>query len=71
VIALEVNDMTCGHCARTITKAVNATDRNAKVTIDLSQHVVTIEPVMAIAEDLSSAVREAGCTRVPRCRPLP
>ena len=34
MIAYEVNDMTCGHCASTITKAVKAVDRDAKVEVD-------------------------------------
>ena len=31
MIAFEVKDMTCGHCAGTITKAVAAVDQGAKV----------------------------------------
>ena len=34
MITFQINDMTCGHCASTITKAVKATDTNAKVTVD-------------------------------------
>ena len=31
MIAFEVNDMTCGHCVSTITKAVKDADKDAKV----------------------------------------
>ena len=33
MIAFEVNDMTCGHCAGTIAKALNGMDAEAKVFI--------------------------------------
>ena len=34
MIAFEVNDMTCGHCVSTITRALTATDKDARVQID-------------------------------------
>jgi len=64
MIAFEVNDMTCGHCASTITKAVMATDRAARVEIDLGRHLVQIEPGDADAQQLSDAITEAGYTPV-------
>lgn len=60
-----VDDMTCGHCASTITKAIKATDKDAKVTIDLAQHVVMVEPTESDAQDLSDAITDAGYTPVP------
>ena len=65
MIAFEVNDMTCGHCVSTITKALKATDRNAKLQIDLGTHRVQVEPVSADAEDLAEAIKDAGYTPVP------
>jgi hypothetical protein len=44
VIAFQVNDMTCGHCVSTITTALKATDKDAKVQIDLATHRVQVEP---------------------------
>jgi copper chaperone len=64
MIAFEVNDMTCGHCVSTITKAVKATDKDAKVQIDLAKHRVEIEPSDADAQELSDAIKEAGYTPV-------
>lgn len=64
MLAFEVNDMTCGHCAGTITKAIHAADREAKVSIDLSRHLVTIEPGDVNAQGLEVAIREAGYTPV-------
>jgi copper chaperone len=60
MISFQVNDMTCGHCVSTITKAVKAADKDAKVTIDLSRHLVMVEPVEADAQELSDAIAEAG-----------
>jgi copper chaperone len=64
-IAFEVNDMTCGHCASTITKAVKAADAQAQVSVDLEHHLVRIEPQMADARQLADAIREAGYSPVP------
>jgi copper chaperone len=65
MIAFEVNDMTCGHCISTITKAVKAADKDAKVQIDLASHRVQVEPATADADELADAIREAGYTPVP------
>lgn len=65
MIAFEVKDMTCGHCVSTITKALKATDTDAKVQIDLATHRVQVEPVSADAEELADAIKDAGYTPVP------
>lgn len=62
MIVFQVNDMTCGHCAGVITKAVRDTDPAARVEVDLTAHRVTIEPGLAGAEDLRQAIEEAGYT---------
>ena len=64
MIAFEVKDMTCGHCVSTITKALKAADRDAKVHIDLATHRVQVEPVSADAEELAEAIKDAGYTPV-------
>lgn len=64
MIAFQVDDMTCGHCASTITKAVKAADANAQVSIDLAAHRVSIEPAQADAAALRDAIAEAGYTPV-------
>jgi copper chaperone len=65
MIAFEVNDMTCGHCVSTITKALKAADKDAKVQIDLATHRVQVESASADAEELADAIRDAGYTPVP------
>jgi copper chaperone len=65
MISFEVQDMTCGHCASTITKAVQATDQAAQVHIDLSAHRVDIESREADVQALREAISDAGYTPVP------
>ncbi|MBI2750601.1 MAG: heavy-metal-associated domain-containing protein [Burkholderiales bacterium] len=65
MISFQVNDMTCGHCVSSITKAVKALDGGAKVQIDLAAHRVEIEAAGANAVELSDAIKEAGYTPVP------
>ena len=65
MVTFEVNDMTCGHCVSTVTKAIRDADKDAKVTIDLTQHLVMVEPTEAEVRDLSDAITEAGYTPVP------
>ncbi|KQY80862.1 heavy-metal-associated domain-containing protein [Pelomonas sp. Root1444] len=60
MIAFEVNDMTCGHCVSTITKALKAVDNAATVQIDLATHRVQVEPSSADAEELAEAIKDAG-----------
>ncbi|MFO1217118.1 MAG: heavy-metal-associated domain-containing protein [Burkholderiaceae bacterium] len=43
MIELKLPDMTCGHCARTVTQTVQKVDAQAKVEIDLPTHLVRIE----------------------------
>jgi copper chaperone len=60
-----VDDMTCGHCASSIVKAVRAVDAGARVEVDLAQHLVRIEPAEADTAALSEAIADAGYTPVP------
>lgn len=69
MITFEVNDMTCGHCVSTITKALKAVDQDARVQIDLASHRVQIDPVEADAEELGDAIKEAGYTPVAIAAP--
>jgi copper chaperone len=64
MITFEVQDMSCGHCVSTITKAVKALDAQAQVQIDLPSHRVQIEPATADAAALREAIAEAGFTPV-------
>ena len=59
-----VPDMSCGHCAAAIEKAVKSVDPDASVEADLASRTVTI----ASAKDpawLQGALREAGYPATP------
>jgi copper chaperone len=59
MLKLNVPDMTCGHCAGTVTKAVKGVDADAKVSVDLPSQTVSIE-TSADAEKIKSAIAAAG-----------
>ncbi|YCI04673.1 heavy-metal-associated domain-containing protein [Ensifer sp. D2-11] len=40
---LNLEDVTCGHCAATVEKAVQAADPKAKVTVNLEAKTASIE----------------------------
>jgi copper chaperone len=63
MIEFTVNDMTCGHCASTITKAVKEVDGAGRCEIDLSAKRVRIESSHP-AEEFREAIQEAGYTPV-------
>ncbi len=65
MLTFEVQDMTCGHCASTITRAVTEVDQDAKVAVDLSRRLVTVESAKADAATLGQAIAQAGYTPVP------
>jgi copper chaperone len=65
MISFEVNDMTCGHCVSTITKALKGEDPNAIVQIDLANRRVAVASAHANAAELRDAIREAGYTPLP------
>jgi copper chaperone len=57
--------MTCGHCVSTITKALKAADKDAKVQIDLATHRVQVESSSADADELADAIKDAGYSPTP------
>ncbi len=60
-----VNDMSCGHCVRSITQAVQARDPAARVEVDLAQHRVDVDSATLDAEHLRAVIAEAGYTPEP------
>jgi len=60
---IAVNDMTCGHCASVITKAVRETDAAARCEIDLAARKVAIASAIP-PEEFAAAIAEAGYTPV-------
>lgn len=56
-----VQDMTCGHCAGRVTKALQALDPQARIAIDLVARKVTVDGGEAHG-DYADAIRDAGYT---------
>jgi len=59
MMEFKVEDMSCGHCAGVIIKAVKELDAQATVEIDLSQKIVKVETSRDRAT-LVQALDEAG-----------
>lgn len=56
---LEVQEMSCGHCVASVTKAVKALDGGATVDVDLASKQVKVASSAALA-DVTAAVVAAG-----------
>mgnify|MGYP001072317593 CR=1 FL=1 len=63
-IEFQVADMTCGHCAKTITAAVAQAAPGATVTVDLPTHRVTVTGADD-ADKIEDAIRDAGYQPLP------
>ena len=61
MVTFKVNDMTCGHCASTITEAVTSVDRSARVEVDIPRKLVHVNGEVATAV-LVGAIHDAGYT---------
>ncbi len=59
MIRLSVPDMSCGHCAGVIEKAVKRVDAKAGVQVDLASKTVSVETGIA-ADAISRAIDAAG-----------
>ncbi len=63
MIEFKVEDMTCGHCAGVIGKAVKSVEPGARLEVDLAAKRVRIDG-QAEAAEFADAIREAGYTPV-------
>ena len=59
MITLNVPDMSCGHCAGVITKALKALDPQAVIGYDMHNHQVQIDTLES-ASKLLQAMEQAG-----------
>jgi copper chaperone len=62
MLTFRVQDMTCGHCVRAITAAVQSVDTDAVLEFDLAAHEVRVESANASAESLLGVIKTAGYT---------
>lgn len=59
MLRLKVSGMTCGHCVRAVTKAVQSVDEGAAVNVDLRSGEVTVRG-RADASIVTAAITTAG-----------
>lgn len=59
MVRFKVPAMTCGGCARSITKAIQSVDPAAKIDTNVPQRLVTVE-TEANEQSLAAVIREAG-----------
>ena len=55
----KVSGMSCGHCVRAITQAIQALDPQAQIQVNLAQATVNIESSLTQAA-IVAAIEEAG-----------
>ena len=55
----EIPDMSCGHCASTITKTLKQLDASASVSIDLPTKKITVQTTQD-RQAVADALAEAG-----------
>ncbi|MEJ7930138.1 heavy-metal-associated domain-containing protein [Ramlibacter sp. AN1015] len=58
-ITFHVDGMSCGHCASTISRAIAAVDKAARLDIDIARKLVRVTSSESAAE-LAEALRDAG-----------
>ena len=61
MVTFQVNDMTCGHCASTLAKAIAGVDKTAITEVDIPRKLVRVTG-SAQAADLAQAIQDAGYT---------
>lgn len=59
-----VSGMTCGHCEKTVTRAIKQVDPQAEVRIDRSQNRVEVQSQQP-RETLAQAIAEEGYAVAP------
>lgn len=55
----EIQNMTCGHCASTVEKAIKAADPHATAVIDLAAKTAKVETELE-PSTISAAIETAG-----------
>lgn len=65
MLTFDVQDMSCGHCVASITKAVQAADPQARVEVDLARRRVQVQPGGSDLAAIRQAIAAAGFTPEP------
>jgi copper chaperone len=61
MLQLQIQGMTCGHCVRAVTRAVQTLDPAAKVDIDLKAGLARIDSHHG-ADEIAARIRDEGYT---------
>ena len=64
MLTFRVDDMTCGHCASAITRAVHVLKPGATVAVDLAQRLVSVGVAEVEAKSVMATIRHAGYSPV-------
>ena len=56
---LKIENMTCGGCAKSVTKAIQSVDTNAKIMTDPTSRLVKIDTTVS-SDALQKVLEEAG-----------
>jgi copper chaperone len=59
MVEFNLPDMSCGHCASTVTKACKSVDPQARVEVDLTSKKVQVESTED-AQEFAQALADAG-----------
>lgn len=59
MLEFQVDGMSCSHCVKVVTQAVQSVDPAARVEVDLATHRVRVDS-SAERDALAGALREAG-----------
>lgn len=59
MIEFDVQAMSCGHCAATVTQTIKQLDPDAKVEVDLARKIVKVESSQERSK-IAHALTEAG-----------
>lgn len=67
--SFKVSGMTCGHCVRAVTEAVQGVDPSAEVKVDLGAGRVTVSGGDAGDERIVQAIQAEGYQAEPAASP--
>jgi copper chaperone len=71
MVTFDIDDMTCSHCAGSITDAVTSVDPGADLQFDLANHRVRISPVVSSVKVLKDVIEAAGYSPVLTAAEIP
>ncbi len=65
MVCFKVDKMGCGGCAKSVSRAVQAIEPDARVEVDLGAKLVTVSGTTGPAERIARAIAEAGYPAEP------